>query len=334
MTFDYITVGNGPSAIALSPNGTRLYVTNATDNSVSVINTATKGVVATIALGNGNRPRGVAVSPDGGRVYVTNYDTATVTVINTATNAIIDTKPDTPAVDYIRLLGGQSPLGVVVSPDGSRVYVVNSLGGVNVIDTATYTIIDTKPATTQVIDPIAAGTTAEAGALSPDGSRLYVTNRTQVMRPEGTLTVVDTVALTAIDLNPTTPAVDPTTVGIGPTGVAVSTDGSHVYVTNGGSDNVTVLDATTNSVVGTIPVGDQPIGIVIRGNFAYVANQISRSVTVIDTTSNTVVGTIPVLFQPVGIAVSPDGSSVYLVNGQFNPGTVTVVSNVSSGIDV
>ena len=40
------------------------------DNTVSVINTATNTVSATITVGN--NPDGVSVSPDGSKVYVTN----------------------------------------------------------------------------------------------------------------------------------------------------------------------------------------------------------------------------------------------------------------------
>jgi YVTN family beta-propeller protein len=60
------------------------YVTG--DNSVSVIDTATNTVVATIPVGND--PFAVAVTPDGKHAYVTNSDPNTVTVIDTATNKV------------------------------------------------------------------------------------------------------------------------------------------------------------------------------------------------------------------------------------------------------
>jgi len=67
---DTITVGAKPSAMAVSPDGSRLYVTNSGDDTVSVVDTATNSVVATIPVGA--VPNGVAVSPDGSRIYVTN----------------------------------------------------------------------------------------------------------------------------------------------------------------------------------------------------------------------------------------------------------------------
>jgi YVTN family beta-propeller protein len=69
-----IGVGSLPQGVAVSPVGTRAYVTNTLSGSVSVINTATNHVTATIGVGSA--PEEVAVSPDGTRAYVTNADWA------------------------------------------------------------------------------------------------------------------------------------------------------------------------------------------------------------------------------------------------------------------
>jgi YVTN family beta-propeller protein len=124
-------------------------------NSVSVIDTATNTVVATIAVGS--RPFGVAVSPDGLRVYVANYAGSSVSVIDTAANAVIATVP----------LASLFPIGIAVSPDGSRVYVTHEVtGDVSVIDTATYTVVATIPVgvpgddlTGIAVNPVARGFT-------------------------------------------------------------------------------------------------------------------------------------------------------------------------------
>jgi len=57
----YVGVGRYPASVAVSPNGARAYVTNEESNTVSVIDTATRHVTATISVGSG--PLGVAVSP-------------------------------------------------------------------------------------------------------------------------------------------------------------------------------------------------------------------------------------------------------------------------------
>ncbi|MGD0926501.1 MAG: YncE family protein [Streptosporangiaceae bacterium] len=77
-----IAVGRGPTEVAVSPDGTRAYVTVPRLHTVSVIDTATDQVTATIDISD---PEGVAVSPDGTRAYVTSGSSGTVSVIDTAT---------------------------------------------------------------------------------------------------------------------------------------------------------------------------------------------------------------------------------------------------------
>src|SRR5438128_4157376 len=79
---------------------TRAYVTNnsnsSNSNTVSVIDTATNTVIATIPVGvASNGPFWVAVTPDGTRAYVTdkNFNTVAVTDIHHATNKVVATIP-------------------------------------------------------------------------------------------------------------------------------------------------------------------------------------------------------------------------------------------------
>jgi YVTN family beta-propeller protein len=59
------------------------YITNNGANNVSVLDTASNIVTATVAVGA--NPVGVAVHPAGTRVYVANHSSNTVSVIDTAT---------------------------------------------------------------------------------------------------------------------------------------------------------------------------------------------------------------------------------------------------------
>jgi len=106
------------------------------------------------------------------------------------------------------------------------------------------------------------------------------------------------------------------------------------YVTNGGDNSVSVIDTTTNTVVGDpIPVGSFPIGVAVTpdGKHAYVVNVDSNSVSVIDTTTNTVVGDpIPVGSGPVGVAVTPDGKHAYVTNGRNN--SVSVIDTTTNTV--
>ncbi|MDV6278221.1 hypothetical protein R3Q06_32670 [Rhodococcus erythropolis] len=86
-----VPVGNGPVAVAVTPDGGRAYVTNGSDKSVSVIDTATDTVVDTVPVGA--FPAGVAITPDGARTYVTNGSDKSVSVIEIATDTVLATVP-------------------------------------------------------------------------------------------------------------------------------------------------------------------------------------------------------------------------------------------------
>src|ERR1700746_2045903 len=81
-----LATGLGPAPVQAQ---TRAYVTNIS-GTVSVIETATNTVVATIPVGI--FPSGVAITPDGTRAYVANIFNS-ISVIDTATNAVVVTIP-------------------------------------------------------------------------------------------------------------------------------------------------------------------------------------------------------------------------------------------------
>jgi YVTN family beta-propeller protein len=174
-----ITVGTGPLGVAVTPDGSKVYVTsNFLDRqpNLSVIDTATNAVSTTIT--GIDRPVGVAVTPDGRKVYVADEVANSVAVIDTATNAVTATIPV-----------GSNPLGVAVNPDGSKVYTTNSgnifaAGTVSVIDTATNTMIGS---------PITVGTIPFGVAVTRDGSKVYVANE-----DDNTVSVIDTTKNTVI----------------------------------------------------------------------------------------------------------------------------------------
>jgi YVTN family beta-propeller protein len=117
-----------PFAMAITPDGTKVYVTDESGGAVSVINTTTNNVAAPIPVGND--PYWAVVTPDGTKVYVTNAGSGTVSVIDTATNQVTANVP----------VGTGGFCSAAVTPDGTQVYVVNDFtsgGTISVIDTAT-----------------------------------------------------------------------------------------------------------------------------------------------------------------------------------------------------
>ncbi len=80
---------SGPYAVAITPNGAFAYTANAAASTVSVIDTSTNTVTATIPVGI--TPHGLAITPDGINAYVGNEYSSTVSVIDTRTNTVVNT---------------------------------------------------------------------------------------------------------------------------------------------------------------------------------------------------------------------------------------------------
>jgi YVTN family beta-propeller protein len=121
-------------------------------------------------------------------------------------------------------------------------------------------------------------------------------------------------------------------VGLHPNAIIASKDQKFVYVANGNSDNVSVINTSTNNVVDSISVslsatneliGDSPNGLAINdaGNTLYVSNGMDNAVAVISLGENSSVtgkgvssikGFIPTEAYPAGLALSE--SKLYVSN--------------------
>jgi YVTN family beta-propeller protein/autotransporter-associated beta strand protein len=277
-----IAVGFGPIYAGVTGDQSRVYVANAFANSVSVIDTATDTVLATIPAGA--LPQSLALSPDGTRAYVNNAASNDVSVIDTATNAVIATIPV-----------GIFPSGVAFSPDGTQAYVTNRFSSsLSVIDTATNAVT----ATLNLFSiPIGVD-------FSPDGSRAMVINA-----GTDTVSVINTATTTIVTTIP---------VGPSPFTVTFSPDGVRAYVTIG-NDTVSVIDTASNTVIATIPVGSTPVDVNISpdGTRAYVSNLNSNTVSVIDTASNLVIATLGGFAGPNGAAVCSNGNAMLTAGHTF-----------------
>src|SRR3546814_18143708 len=88
----------------------------------------------------------------------------------------------------------------------------------------------------------------------------------------------------------------------------------YAYITNQGSNDVSVIDLQSDKVIATIPVGKSPVGVAVAPGFsrAFVSNVDGRSISVIDTSSHTVITELPINGSPVGLALSPDNSRLYV----------------------
>jgi YVTN family beta-propeller protein len=66
------------------PDGSRVYISNGGAATVSVIDTSSNTIVATVPVGQ--RPWNMALTPDGKKLYVANGRSGSVSVIDTVHN--------------------------------------------------------------------------------------------------------------------------------------------------------------------------------------------------------------------------------------------------------
>ena len=157
-----IRVGNEPHGLAISPDGSRLYVGNRRGGTVSVVDTEALQALAPIALPAGTEPGGVAITPDGEKVYV----------VNEAGNGSVYSVDLGGARPPVQINTGVGARDVAISPDGSLAYVTNqTAGSVVVVDTLTDSVV------TSLLAPEPTGV-----VFSPNGNRVYVAGGGQIGR--------------------------------------------------------------------------------------------------------------------------------------------------------
>jgi YVTN family beta-propeller protein len=222
--------GSDPEQFDLSPDGSRLYVSNEDAGVASILDLESAKLVATVRVGT--EPEGVAVRPDGKAAYVTSETDHMVTALDAATGK-----------ELARVTVGRRPRDLAFSPDGRRLYVSAEVDGtVSVIDVAQHKVI--------AVIRLPAGARPMGVRVSPNGKRVYVASGRG-----GTVDVIDAEAHKIAGS---------VKVGTRPWGIALTPDGKKLYAANGPSNDVSVVDTATLRVVATIPAGKSPWGVAIR----------------------------------------------------------------------
>ncbi len=290
------------------------YVTHYVPGAVSVIDTDPSStdfnkVVSTVNKRVGSYVIGVAITPDGTRAYVTSFDPefwrGHVDVIDTETNRVIRA---------IEMAG--FPRGVAITPDGTRAYVTHHMFFPGSRSAGSVSVIDTDPGSTdfnKVVSTVEVGRIPDDVAITPDGSRAYVTNLY-----DGTVGVIDTDP-GSTDFNKVVSTVK---VGGYLYGVAITPDGTRAYVTSYDAYNrrghVAVVDTETDTVIDAIETDGfaYEVAITPDGTRAYVTSidvyTRRGHVEVIDTETDTVIDAIEMAGFPRGVAITPDGTRAYV----------------------
>lgn len=238
---------------------------------IGVVDVAQKKLTGKISAGSD--PEEFSLSKDGTRLYVSNEDVKTASVINIASGK----------VEHI-ILVGQEPEGVATTPDGKQFYVTCEAGGeIFVVDVATY----------KTVGQFKVNVRPRSVDFLPGAGIGFIPSESFAQ-----LNVIDTVhfkVLKIINL----PA------GSRPERVRVAPDGRKVYVSNGRSGTVSVLDSRSYELLNSIKVGTRPWGIAISpdGKYLFSANGPSNDVSVVDLATDKEVSRVKAGASPWGLAI-------------------------------
>lgn len=329
-----------------------LYVANNNSpGSVSVIDSATATLVATIPVGNA--PTRLVTTPDNSEVFVSNSNSASVSVLSAVTNG---TTLNQNVIAEIPV--GITPEYLTVTPNGQQVYVANrDSNSVSVINVATNTLLAT------VTMP---GSEPWSVAAAPNGNYVYVS-----YIGSNLVSVISTATLTDVaDIQ----------INSASRYVTVSPDSTRVYASQTYLNAVAVIDASTNKLIASVPAGyrtnvvavtpdgtqvfsgnpglgiDAPTGTIVSFNTAtdlpianidlapltwqvvlshdgstvWTASSHSDSLYAIDVASESVVAQITVGTGPYWTTVSDPDGTVFVTNPP--DGTVSVVDSATDTV--
>ncbi|KQX30038.1 plastocyanin/azurin family copper-binding protein [Variovorax sp. Root434] len=265
--------------------GPKAYVGNFKDSTVSVIDTGTERVVATVPVAAG--PDGIVIGPDRRSVFVSGSGASAVSEIDAATDRVAR------SIDV-----GKGPQGLAMTADGKWLLVaVNGDDRVAFVDTSAHGVSATVP----VPKP-------HTIAIRPDGRQAYVASQEP---GHFALVVIDMATRAVVTQIP---------LDKPPRDLEFDADGKALYLTLAGVAAVQVLDPATNQWGAPVPTGVSPH---IAQRFAAMASGVvvvqgPGEVLLFDPATRASVRSIGVGKQPHWLDLSADGKKLWASNEGSN----------------
>lgn len=230
-----LALGPDPEAFDLSPDGKTLFVSNEDDGELGFIDIASGKKLKAVAVGK--EPEGVKVAADGKTVYVSSEAASLVHVIDIASAKV--TK---------NIQVGKRPRRMALTPDGAELWVTNELdASLSIISTRDHSVLHTLRLTVPGVR--APDITPVGIVMARDGRRAFVG-----------LGRANHVAFIDVRTRQVTHRV---LAGKRAWNVALDAAQARLYVVNGLSDDMTVIDVATAKPLKTVPVGRVPYQAVV-----------------------------------------------------------------------
>ncbi len=298
----FTSVGTTPHFTGIDDTFHKLYVSNLSAGTVTVVNTTNGQLIKSIHLGGTLHT--VMVDQEAHRVYVTDIERNLLDVIDANKDMLVHD-----------VAVSRMPHGLALAPMWHRIYV-SSVGEskIDVVDSAIMKRIATikvgpnpwgvaTDRDTQTVFSANTGSLPD-GTNNPKGNsvtevdgRTNTVKRTVIVGPHPWNILVNPLthrAYTGVsDANDVAVLADNSpvqhfAVGKSPHGLALDLTRQLLFVDNSGSNTVSVIDVKTNAVIQTVPVGKQPQGVSVdqQTGDVYVANQGDNTVTVLHPTKS------------------------------------------------
>ncbi|HYZ15803.1 MAG TPA: hypothetical protein VE591_05355, partial [Candidatus Acidoferrum sp.] len=306
-----INIPNTYDGLVWDPSGKKFYVSGGGDDRVYVYKQGTNGQYAPdapfILLGHNSNQTAPLPNHDGGILKNTPANAAAKGAL--ATGAIV--------------------AGLGISHDGSQLFAANlENDSLSVADTAKRTLFGdthfTVPGSGRAVGEYPYDVAVKS---SSDGKaqQVFVTSQ----RDDEVVAVARNGSQTVIK------------VGAGPNRMLLTKDQSRLWVSNGNSDSLSIIDTNSDRVVGTISLsrpgspylGANPNSLAMSpdGKRVYVTLGGENAVAVVEAANGRVIGRIPTGWYPNSVSVSADGEALYVVNAKSDAGPNPANGRTTSG---
>jgi YVTN family beta-propeller protein len=312
------TVGLMPAYAALVQNGTRVYVADSGDDTITAFSPTSATPVITISLPSGSAP-GFVATAESATVYVANSGNNTVSAISAISNVVEAPLGGIPV--------GINPVSLAETPNQQYLYSANrGSGGTG------GSVTSINPVDRSLNPPIANATWISPVSVvaRTDSNRVYVLDQ-----GSGMVSAIDTAA---------NAVVNSVSVGVGANFMLYDTTRNRLYVANPANNTVTYLDASSDALSARVIPVAHPIAVAALpdGSRAYISSasvsgaNVTSSVTVINAADGSTKSTIPVTTAThlcasnpfeLPLAAAADSSRVYV--GNCDAGNVAIIQTLN-----